>query len=111
MRVITFFCAFLLTCFYSCKNAPSDDDIKRCLLKDYVCGEYAKVNSMTIVNSSEREFMGINGMEYIVDGEIEWTTTCQSMIVKVMAGHKETFINKKVFVRKMDKGWTCNTNE
>lgn len=108
MRVTIILSLLLVTFSYGCKTKPSNDEIKKCILKDFLCGQSAKINSLTIINSSEREFMGIKGYEFIVEGEIEWTSDCQAGIMgPVQAGYKQTFANKKVFVRKMDNGWTC----
>ncbi|GEM_PF-2459453 len=93
---------------YGCSNSPSDDEIKRCVLKEYDCGNYARINSIKVVNSRKiKDFMGQEEYEVYVDGEIEWTNDCQSFLQTIQAGHKERFLNKAIVMAKMDKGWGC----
>lgn len=87
--------------FTGCSSKPSEDDIKKKILLDYVCAETATVNDMTVVSVKDAEsIFGLKGFEYQVSGEIEWTEGCRQFGTGLPPGHKEKFQDRRVFLIK-----------
>ena len=98
-------CAAILL-FCSCKKTPSDKDIAKKVLMDYVCPETAKVNSLKVLKtSSTTSIFGLKGYQFVVSGEIEWPEGCNEFGTGLPAGYKEKFDNKSVVLIKSEAGW------
>jgi hypothetical protein len=90
----------------ACSSKPSDTDIKRKLLMDYVCAETATVNGLKINSTKDAESIaGFKGYQYSVSGEVEWTKGCAEFGTGIPPGFTEKFENKQVILIKSDEGW------
>lgn len=95
-----------LVAIASCNSKPSDEDIQKKLLGEYVCGDNAKLISFKILHSKKsRSFTGEPAYEYLVSGEIQWISDCPQFFNVIPAGYKESFKNKKIFLYKGEDGW------
>lgn len=98
-----FFIAFSVC---SCKSNPSEKDISKKILLEYVCPENAKVNALKISDAKETEtLLGMPALQYTVSGEVEWATGCDEAFGTLPSGYKEPFKNKTVTLIKSDNGW------
>ena len=89
----------------SCQGKPSDNDIKKKILLEYICADGAKVNNLKIISTKDAQsFAGLKGFEYQVSGEMEWTNGCREFGAMLPPGHKEPFDNKQVVLIKGDDG-------
>jgi hypothetical protein len=106
MKKILFAAGLLLMlCITSCNNKPSDNDIKKKILLEYVCAENAQVNDLKIVHTKDAESIaGLKGYEYVVQGEVEWTKGCQEFGAMLLPGQREKFEDKRVFLIKGEDG-------
>jgi hypothetical protein len=104
--IITSCLVFAVFCFCSCKGKPSEADISKKILLEYVCPENAKVNSLKITNTKETESLfGLPALQCTVSGEVEWLNGCDEAFGNLPAGYKEAFSNKTVTLVKTDNGW------
>ena len=95
----------LLLFTVACKSKPSEKDIKKKILLDYICAETANVNDMRIVNTKDAEgIFGNKGYEYTISGEIQWANGCREFGSGLPPGHTERFENKRVFLIKGNDG-------
>lgn len=100
-RTLPVLMLFLIAGIVACNSKPSENDIKKKVLLDYVCAETAQVNDMKIVSVKDAEsIFGLKGYEYQVSGEIEWTNGCRQFGAGLPPGHKERFEDKRVFLIK-----------
>ena len=77
---------------YSCGGKPSETDIKKKILLEYVCNETAKVNDLKILKTEETEtVVGNKAYKYTVSGEVEWPDGCTEFGTRLEPGRKETF--------------------
>jgi hypothetical protein len=89
---------------YSCSGKPSDKDISKKILLEYVCAETAKVNNLKILKTEETESTGgPHVFTYTVSGEVEWPDGCKEMSTNTVAGTKEKF-EKQVMLSKTEGG-------
>jgi hypothetical protein len=104
-RVLSASALLPLLFLVSCHGKPSDNDIKKKILLEYICAENARVNDLKIVNTKDAESIaGLKGFEYQVEGEVEWTGGCQEFGAMLPPGHKEKFTDKSVFLIKGEDG-------
>lgn len=88
----------------ACHGKPSDKDIKKKILLEYICAENASINDLKILSTKDAEsFAGYKGYEYEVEGEVEWPAGCQQFGAMLPPGHREKF-DKRVFLIKGDDG-------
>ena len=91
---------------YSCSSGPSDEDIKKKILLEYVCMETAEVENLKIIGSKEAETISdAKGYEYTVSGEVVWRDGCNESLRPTQPGYKERFENKKVYLVKTEGEW------
>ncbi|HYF30637.1 MAG TPA: hypothetical protein VD993_05935 [Chitinophagaceae bacterium] len=77
---------------YSCSGKPSEADIKKKILLEYVCNETAKVNSVTILKTEETEtIVGNKAYKYTVSGEISWPDGCTEYGTRLEPGRTDQF--------------------
>ncbi|HYO22463.1 MAG TPA: hypothetical protein VER36_08650 [Flavisolibacter sp.] len=94
----------LLTCICSCNSKPSEKDISKKLLLEYVCNETAKVNNLEILKTEETESTGQPPIfHFTVRGEVEWPNGCQEFGSNTPPGTKEKF-ERLVTLYKTDEG-------
>lgn len=87
-----------------CSNKPSDKDISKKILMEYVCAETAKVNDLKILKTEETEATpDVHVFNYTVSGEVEWPDGCTEMGTNTQKGSKEKF-EKIVTLFKGDDG-------
>lgn len=97
-------CSVMLFC--SCKSKPSEQDISKKILLEYVCPDNAKVENLKVTNAKETESLfGLPALQYTVSGEVEWSAGCDEAFGNLPAGYKEPFDNKIVTLVKTDDGW------
>jgi hypothetical protein len=90
---------------YSCGGKPSEADIKKKILLEYVCNETAKVNSLKIIKTEETETIsGGAAYKYTVSGEVEWPDGCTEFGTRLEPGRKESF-EKVIYLGKGSNGW------
>jgi hypothetical protein len=95
----------MLIVLAGCKGKPSEKDIKKKILLDYVCAETAKVNNMQILSTKDAvAIFGNKGYEYEVSGEVEWTDGCREYGTRLDPGFTEKFEHKRVFLIKGNDG-------
>ncbi len=91
---------------FSCKSKPSNADIEKKVLLEYVCPETAKVNSLEIIKTEPAtSIFGLKGFQYVVSGEVEWPKGCTDFGTGLPAGYKEKFDSKTVTLIKTEEGW------
>lgn len=106
MKTIISSLIFICLLFCSCKSKPSEKDISKKILLDYVCPENAKVNALKIINSKPTEtLLGMPALQYTVSGEVEWAGGCDEAFSNLPLGYKESFNNKTVTLVKTEQGW------
>ena len=107
MKTIFKACAvFTLILFCSCKSKPSEADISKKILLEYVCPENAKVNNLKVLDTKKTESVfGLPALQYTVSGEVEWLNGCDEAFGNLPAGYKEAFDRKTVTLVKTDNGW------
>ena len=106
MNKIALVAGFSIVLFMlSCNSKPSDNDIKKKILMEYVCAENAKVSNLKIISTKDAEsFVGLKGYEYEVKGEVEWANGCREFGAGIPPGYIEKFDGKKVFLIKGEDG-------
>ncbi|MEP6683774.1 MAG: hypothetical protein ABJA35_10960 [Parafilimonas sp.] len=98
--------AITILFFYSCKSKPSEADISKKILLEYVCPENAKVDNLKILDTKKTEsFLGLPALQYTVSGEVEWMNGCDEAFGNLPVGYKEAFDRKTVTLVKSDNGW------
>ncbi|HVX25420.1 MAG TPA: hypothetical protein VHB70_03705 [Parafilimonas sp.] len=106
MRLLITCLLFAAISICSCKSKPSEEDITKKILLDYVCPENAKVDNLKILDRREtKSLFGLPALQYIVSGEIEWKNGCDEAFGNLPAGYKESFDHKTVILVKSDDGW------
>ncbi len=99
-------CFVSLIWLCSCSGKPSNADIAKKVLMEYICPETAKVNGLKIESTKDAEsIMGMKGYQYIVSGEVEWKEGCKEFGAGIAPGYTEKFENKSVTLIKTDEGW------
>lgn len=89
-----------------CSGGPSDSDIKKKLLQEYVCMETAGVENLNVKDKQDAETVsGVKGYVYTVSGEVVWKDGCKEFGTGTPPGFKEKFENKKVYLVKVDGEW------
>jgi len=97
---------FVVFSFCSCKSKPSQEDISKKILLEYVCPENAKVNDLKIIDKKETQsIFGLPALQYTVSGVVEWANGCDEAFGNLPAGYKEAFDRKTVILVKSDNGW------
>jgi hypothetical protein len=92
--------------FYSCKSKPSQEDISKKILLEYVCPENAKVDDLKIIDKKETQsIFGLPALQYTVSGKVEWARGCDEAFGNLPAGYTEAFDRKIVTLVKSDNGW------
>ena len=95
---------FLLLSIGSCTGRPSEKDISKKLLLDYVCNETAKVNGLKILKTEKTESTGQPPIfHFTVQGEVEWPDGCQEFGSTTPPGTREKF-ERLVTLYKTDEG-------
>jgi hypothetical protein len=98
--------AFAVFAFCSCKGKPSQEDISKKILLEYVCPENAKVNDLKIIDKKETQSLfGLPALQYTVSGEVQWSNGCDEAFGNLPAGYIEKFDRKIVTLVKSDNGW------
>jgi len=104
--VLIYSLTFISFWFCSCKSKPSEEDISKKILFEYVCPETAKVSNLKVLDTKETQTLfGLPALQYTVSGEIEWSNGCDEAFSNLPAGYKEKFDHKMVTLVKGDKGW------
>jgi hypothetical protein len=97
---------FVVFSFCSCKSKPSQEDISKKILLEYVCPENAKVNDLKVLDKKETQSLfGLPALQYTVSGEIQWSNGCDEAFGTLPAGYIEKFDRKIVTLVKSDNGW------
>ena len=92
--------------FCSCNSKPSEKDIAKKILLEYVCPENAKVDNLKILDTKKTEsFLGLPALQYTVSGEVEWVNGCDEAFGNLPTGYKESFDRKTVTLVKSNDGW------
>ena len=99
---------FIASCFatilISCSSKPSNKDLEKHILIDYVCNETAKVHGLKVINTEKTEnMMGGDAWRYTVSGEVEWPEGCREFGTGVQPGTREKF-EKTITLSKTDSG-------
>lgn len=107
MKTILNLCFIVMIFFFcSCKSKPSEADISKKILLEYVCPDNAKVDGLKITDTKKTESLfGLPALQYTVSGEVEWMNGCDEAFANLPAGYKEAFNNKTVTLVKTDEGW------
>jgi hypothetical protein len=107
MKTILNSCLIIAILFFSsCKSKPSEADISKKILFEYVCPENAKVNNLKVLDTKKTESLfGLPALQYVVSGEVEWSNGCDEAFGNLPAGYKEAFDRKTVTLVKTDNGW------
>jgi hypothetical protein len=88
----------------SCGNKPTEKDIEKKLLQNYVCSEAAKVNKLKILKTEETKSTGgPHIFNYTISGEIVWPEGCTEKATNTPPGTKEKF-RRMVTLYKADDG-------
>ena len=105
MTRITFFAScFFILLLSGCASRPSEKDISKKILLEYVCNETAKVNDLKILRTEETESTGEpHVFRYSVRGVVEWPDGCTEMGTNTPPGTKEK-IEKTVTLFKAEDG-------
>lgn len=92
-RYITAFMLLSASLFlYSCSGSPSEGDIKKKILLEFVCNETAKVNGLKILETEETETVaGRKAYRYKVSGQVEWPSGCTEFGTRLEPGRTEEF--------------------
>ncbi len=99
-------CSLFIIFLYSCSSKPSNADIEKKVLLEYICPETAKVNNLKIESSKDAEsILGMKGYQYTVSGEVIWKDGCNEFGSGIAPGYTEKFANKSVTLIKTDQGW------
>ena len=92
--------------FVSCSGGPSEEDLKKKILQDYVCMEEAIVENLNVESKKDAETVsGTKSYEYTVSGEVVWGEGCDEGLRPTPLGFKEQFSNKKVFLANVEGEW------
>ena len=103
---IVLVCLTSISLLYSCSGKPSEKDISKKILIEYVCAETAKVNNLKISRTEETESTGgPHVFNYTVSGEVEWPEGCKEMGTNTPAGAREKFEKKVVLSKKEGSNW------
>ena len=106
MKAINRVLVIIATCFCSCAAKPSETDITKKILLEYVCPENATVEGLKIISLKEtRSLLGLPALQYTVSGEIEWMNGCDETFSNMPAGYKEAFQNKTITLVKVNDNW------
>jgi hypothetical protein len=107
MKTIILSCLTIATLsFCSCKSKPSEEDITKKILLEYVCPENAKISNLKVIDKKETQsIFGLPALQYTVSGEVEWANGCDEAFGNLPAGYKEAFDRKMVTLVKSDNGW------
>lgn len=105
MRMLFIIFSGLLFCC-SCKSKPSEEDISKKILLEYLCPGNAKVENLKVIQTKVTESVfGFPALQYTVSGEIEWVDGCDETFGNIPAGYKESFKNKIIILVKTGSGW------
>ncbi len=104
-KATALFLSVFVTCLLlSCSGKPSEKDINKKILLEYVCAETAKVDDLKILKTEETESTGNPPIfRYTVTGEVAWPDGRTEMGTNTAAGAKEKF-KKEVTLAKTDDG-------
>jgi len=107
MKTIFIYCLFLLSfSLYSCKKKPTDADISKKILLEYVCADNAKVDDLKIIDEKETQnIFGLPAVQFTVSGFVEWINGCDETFATLPPGYKEPFRNKLITLVKNNDGW------
>lgn len=76
----------------SCTTKPSEQDIRKKLLEEYVCPESAVIRHFEIVQHDEiNSDKGERVQRYLVRGQVEWPGGCTDQGFDIPAGRQEGF--------------------
>ncbi len=90
----------------SCSSSPSESDIKKKILLEYVCMETADIENLKVLDKKDAETISdAKGYEYTVSGEVVWNAGCQESLRPTPAGYKERLENKKAYLVKSEGEW------
>jgi len=106
-RTFCFLSAVILAAtFVSCSSKPSDKDIQKKALLEYVCNETAKVNDFKVLRTQQTEGMsGDPVYQYTISGEVEWPDGCKEMGTNTAPGAKEKFEKTVSLYKDEDGNW------
>lgn len=101
---------FLFVCFVlflaSCSSKPTNKEISKKILLEYVCAETARVNNLKIESTEEtKNLMGKPAYRYTVSGEVEWPKGCTEFGTGLEPGAKESFQKIITLSKGMDGDW------
>ena len=86
------FYSLLILLLAGCSAKPSEKDISRKLLLDYICNETATVNNLKILSTEKTEITGEPVVfRYSIRGEVEWPDGCTEAGSNTPPGTKEKF--------------------
>jgi hypothetical protein len=96
--------SFTILAISGCADKPSQKDIEKKLLQDYVCRETATVNHIKILKTAETKSTGgPHIFTYTITGEVEWPGGCRDTSTNTPPGTKEKF-NRLLTLYKSDDG-------
>jgi hypothetical protein len=95
---------FLALLAFSCSSKPSEKEISKKVLMEYVCPDNAKVNELKIVKTEQTEnLIGQPAYRYTVNGTVVWPDGCNEFGTGIQPGTSEKF-EKTVTLSKGENG-------
>lgn len=106
MKPCLFISLLLVAALGSCNNQPSEEDIARKVLDDYVCKQTARINNLKILRTEKTASTGkATIFRYTIQGEVEWPGGCTEGGNKTPRGTKETFQRLITLYKAENGGW------
>ncbi|HVF80756.1 MAG TPA: hypothetical protein VM884_02440 [Flavisolibacter sp.] len=107
IKTTAFFFPLLTIVFLcGCSGKPSEKDINKKLLQEYVCGETARVNNLKIVRTEKTESTGNPPVfRYTVRGEVIWPEGCAETGATAISGKKEKFTKVVTLIKTEEGTW------
>ena len=96
--------SFLVAILIGCADKPTQADMEKKLLQNYVCPDKARVKELKVLRTEETKSTGGPHLfRFTVRGEVEWPTGCNQTGTITPAGTKEPF-ERLLTLYKSDKG-------